>query len=235
MRDVSETTQVTPEPVDLPSFGSDGAQRAAVQFRPGPVSNYPNVVLLKEAVRRQQGRLRRGTAKTKERAEIHGPNRKPWRQKGTGRARAGSKKSPIWRGGGTVFGPRPRSYDYGLPRRMRQLAVRHALLSKLLDGEARVIADIPATRPSASAVSQLLGKVGTERSVLIGVANGMDREAHRNLVLSARNLPRVEVLPVSDFNVLSLLRNKNLLLTEAALQQIQTAESQLAAGEERAS
>lgn len=212
------------EAVEVPSFSSAGAAQGGRTFTPGAVSNYPNVALLKEAVRRQQGRLRRGTAKTKGRSEIAGTNRKPWRQKGTGRARAGTKKSPIWRGGGTVFGPVPRSYDYGLPKRQRQLAVRHAMLSKFMDGETRVVDSLPTERKTRG-LAEFLSKIGVEGSCLIGIGNDMDRDQVRSLVLACRNLGRTEVLPVKDFNTLSLLRARNLILTTEAFDALQEGEA----------
>ena len=111
--------------------------------------------------------MRRGTASTKSRGEINGSPRKPWRQKGTGRARSGSKKSPIWRGGGVVFGPRPRSYDYGLSRKQRRLATRHALLSKMIDGEALIIDSLPVDKPSTAEFRKRFEAAGLNRSYLV--------------------------------------------------------------------
>ena len=232
MNETIQRERVTPEPVEVPVHGADGSARGTRTFAAGPVSNYPNIALLKEAVRRQQGRLRRGTAKTKTRGEIHGSPRKPWRQKGTGRARAGSKKSPIWRGGGTVFGPRPRSYDYGLPRKQRRLAVRHATLSKILDGETRILDALPTSTISASSVRRTLAAAGVERSCLIGLGSSMPVEERRKVALSCRNLRGVEVLPVADFNTLSLLKHRSLVLTAEAFDEIQARESAIAGGGE---
>ena len=215
------------DPVEVPYYGSDGQEQGTKSFAPGEVFNYPNYALLKEAVRRYQGRLRRGTAKTKNRAEIHGSPRKPWRQKGTGRARAGSKKSPLWRGGGVAFGPRPRSYDYGLSRKQRRIATRHALLSKLLDGETLVIQEISADKPSTTSFHKIVSSVGLAGSFLIGLPTGMSVEERRNIWMSARNLEGVEVLPVCDFNALSLLKCKNLLLTESAFEEVQEFETKI--------
>ena len=215
------------DPVDVPFYGADGQEQGTKSFTPGAVTNYPNITLLKEAVRRYQGRLRRGTAKTKGRSEIHGRPRKPWRQKGTGRARSGSKKSPIWKGGGVVFGPRPRSYDYGLSRKQRRIATRHAMLSKLLDGETRIIQEISGDKPSTSVFRKITATLGLSRSFLIGLPSEMSVEDRRSIWMSARNLESVEVLPVCDFNALSLLKCQNLLLTEAAFEEVQQRESSL--------
>lgn len=223
-RSLEPKPKQTLDSVEIPCFTATGAAQGAKTFTPGEVSNYPNAALLKEAVRRQMGRARRGTASTRTRGEIAGTNRKPWKQKGTGRARAGTRKSPIWRGGGTVFGPTPRSYDYGLPRQQRRLAVRHALLSKLLDGETRVIESLPSDRRTRQ-FAQLIERVGVKGSLLIGIHDDLDRDHVNQLVLACRNLRRVEVLPVKDFNVLSLLKHRDLLLTAGAFQQIQQAEA----------
>lgn len=221
---------VTPEPVEVPVHGANGSESGTRTFQAGPVQNYPNVALLKEAVRRQQGRLRRGTAQVKNRAAIKGTNRKPWRQKGTGRARAGTRKSPIWRGGGVVFGPQKRDYDYGLPKKQRRLAVRHATLSKILDGEARILESIPADQPATSAIRTLLTKLDLAGTCLIGLSTEMTVAERRQVALSCRNLHGVEVLPVSDFNTLALLKHRNLVLTQDAFQEIQENENAVAAG-----
>ncbi len=223
---------VTPEPVEIPVHGEDGSANGTRTFSAGPISNFPNYALLKEAVRRQQGRLRRGTAHTKTRGEVHGSGKKPWRQKGTGRARAGDKKSPIWRGGGTVFGPRKRDYDYGLPKQQRRLAVRQATLSKLLDGETRILESFSAVSPSAPTIRKALSKAGVAGSCLIGLSSSMPVEARRIVALSCRNLPGVEVLPVSDFNTLALLKHRNLVLLADAFDEIQQRESALSGGTE---
>ena len=215
---------IVPDPVAVRVHRADGSEGGSREFAAGPVSNYPNVALLKEAVRRQQGRLRRGTASTKTRGEIRGTTHKPWRQKGTGRARAGSKKSPIWRGGGTVFGPRPRAYDYGLPKKQRRLAIRHATLSKLLDGETSVIESLPSDKPSASSLQKILGRMNIQGSCLIGLPSDMPVAERRNVALSGSNLRGVEVLPVSDFNTLALLKARNLVLLAGAFDEIQARE-----------
>jgi large subunit ribosomal protein L4 len=227
---VGQREFMTPDPVEVPLHGPDGSESGTKTFSPGPVSNYPNYPLLKEAVRRQQGRLRRGTAFTKTRGEIRGSNRKPWRQKGTGRARAGSRKSPIWRGGGTTFGPRPRNYDYGLPKKQRRLATRHATLSKLLDGESRILEAIPSDRPATSAIRGLLSRIEIAGSCLIGLPSEMSVEERRTVALSCRNINGVEVLPVSDFNPLALLKHRHLLLTPEAFDELQEREASVAEG-----
>ena len=219
------------EAVEVPHHGTDGNHQGSKTFTPGVVSNYPNIPLMKEAVRRYYGRLRRGTASTKTRGEINGSPKKPWRQKGTGRARSGSKKSPIWRGGGVVFGPRPRNYDYGFSRKQRRLATRHALLSKMIDGEALIIDSLPVDKPSTAEFRKRFEAVGLNRSYLVCLPTTMSVEDRRNVWLSCRNLEAVEVMPVSDLNTLSLLRCNNLVMTAEAFEEIQGIEAQHVAGE----
>ncbi|MEM7166285.1 MAG: 50S ribosomal protein L4 [Planctomycetota bacterium] len=215
---------VTPDAVEVPVYTADGSEQGTQAFAAGPVSNFPNVPLLKEAVRRIQGRQRQGTVKTKGRAEIKGSNKKPWRQKGTGRARSGSRKSPIWRGGGTIFGPTPRDYDYGLPKKQRKLAIRHALLTKLLDGEAAIVESVDGGKINTKSMATVLSKIGGRRRLLLGLPDGMAKSEVDQILLSCRNLPRIEILPVKDFNVLSLLKCGRLLLTRAAFDQVQERE-----------
>ncbi len=222
---------VQPDPIEVPQFGADGAESGTISFRSGAVRNYPNIPLLKEAVRYYLGRKRRGTASTKERGEIKGSPAKPWRQKGTGRARQGSRKSPIWRGGGVVFGPKPRTYDYGLPRKQRRIATRHALLSKLLDGETRVVTGLEVDAPKTRNFGRLLKTIGIAESCLIGVASNLDHDARRRVVQAARNLHNVQVLPVCDFNAHSLLKHRSLVLTSEALAEIQASEDKIGGAE----
>lgn len=219
-----ETFCGVPDPVEVPFHGANGAEEGNRTFTPGEVSHYPNIPLLKEAVRHYQGRLRRGTASTLGRSEIHGNTRKPWRQKGTGRARSGTKKSPLWRGGGVTFGPKPRAYDYGLPRKQRRLATRQATLSKLLDGETLIVASIDGENISTATIGATLSTANVDVSCLIGLPSSMPVEERRAIALSCRNLRRVQVLPVKDFNTLALLKNRKLVLTEAAFDEIQAQE-----------
>ncbi len=170
--------------------------------------------LVHEACIMYEANRRVGTHKTRTRAELAFANRKPWRQKGTGRARAGTRRSPLWRGGGTIFGPLPRDYSYRLPSRARWRATQSALLSKFRDGEVVVVNDIPIAEGKTKEVAAALKKLGLlgGRRVLIGVPAYDEK-----LVRAARNIPDVTVLPVGDFNAYELLRNKMLLLTRPAL------------------
>src|SRR5688500_5613369 len=123
--------------------------------------------MLKEALVMYEANKRAGTAKTKERGEVKGPNKKPWKQKHTGRARAGTSKSPLWTGGGRIFGPRPRDYEYHIPIKERRLALASALLSKFRDGEVTVVDGLPKDKPSTKSAFGVLAAAGVEGSALV--------------------------------------------------------------------
>ena len=170
-----------------------------------------NQALLYEAVRQYQASLRSGTHKTKTRSEVAGSGKKLWKQKGTGRARIGSVRSPIWRHGGTVHGPVPRDYGYKLPRKMVQGALRSALSAKLRDGELKVVQSFNFADHKTKGAAGVLRKLESGRTVLV-VDNGADR----NLDLSVRNLKGVTLMPTREVNPFHLLGHKSVLLSEAA-------------------
>ena len=171
--------------------------------------------LLFETVRMQLAKRRSGTAATKTRAQVRGGGRKPWRQKGTGRARAGSNRSPVWVGGATVFGPQPRAYAYRMPRSARKIALRAALAQKLRQDEVVVIDAIQFDEPKTKQMVILLAQLEMGDSVLLVLA-----DADVNVQKSARNLPGVKVLLSQGLNVYDLLRYRKMLVTQAAMQQI---------------
>ena len=170
-----------------------------------------NDALLYEAVRHFQAGRRAGTHKTKVRSEVAGSGRKLWKQKGTGRARVGSVRSPLWRHGGTVHGPQPRDYSYKLPHKMLVGALRSALSAKVRDGELKVVQafDLPdhKTRNAMNA----LANVVSGRTVLV-----VDNGENRNLTLGIRNLKGVTLMATRAVNPYHLLANQNVLLSEAA-------------------
>lgn len=170
-----------------------------------------NEALLYEAVRHFQAGRRAGTHKTKVRGEVAGSGKKLWKQKGTGRARMGSIRSPIWRHGGTVHGPVPRSYAYKLPRKMQLGALRSALSAKLRDGELKVVQTFAFDDHKTKSVKAALGKLEVTRKVLV-----VDNGENRNLTLGARNLEGVTLLPSRDVNAYHLLGHDRVLLSQAA-------------------
>jgi large subunit ribosomal protein L4 len=174
-----------------------------------------NEALLYEAVRHHLAGTRRGTAKTKTRHEVSGSGKKLWKQKGTGRARMGSIRSPLWRHGGTTHGPQPRDYSYRLPRKMMLGALRSALSAKLRDGELRIVQDFSIAEPKSKLMRQTLDRFEANRTVLL-----VDNAENRNLALSSRNLEGVKLVSSREVNVYDLLGHEQVLLTEAAAQKL---------------
>ncbi len=170
-----------------------------------------NEALLYEAVRHYQAGLRAGTHKTKVRSEVSGSGKKLWKQKGTGRARVGSVRSPLWRHGGTVHGPVPRDYSYKLPRKMAQGALRSALSAKVRDGELKVVQAFNLTDHKTRNAMNALANLVNARTVLV-----IDIGENRNLTLGLRNLKGVTLLPTREVNPYHLLGHQNVLLSEAA-------------------
>jgi large subunit ribosomal protein L4 len=177
-----------------------------------------NENLLYEAVRHHLAGVRRGTASTKTRHEVAGSGKKLWKQKGTGRARMGSIRSPLWRHGGTTHGPQPRDYSYKLPRKMVLGALKSALTAKLRDGELRVVNEFPVAQPKTKQMRQALDAVGIERTVLL-----VDNTANANLALASRNLERVKLVPSHLVNVYDLLGHNQVLMSAAAAQKLSEA------------
>lgn len=177
-----------------------------------------NEALLYEAVRQYTAARRSGTAATKTRHEVSGSGKKLWKQKGTGRARMGSIRSPLWRHGGTVHGPQPRSYEYKLPRKMVLGALRSALSAKLRDGELKVVQAFSLTDHKTKAFRQVLDKLEAKRSVLL-----VEASENRNLALAARNLQKVTLVPTRDLSVYDLLAHKQVLLSEPAAKKLSEA------------
>jgi large subunit ribosomal protein L4 len=160
----------------------------------------------------QRANLHRGTHKTKSRGEVRGSTAKLFRQKGTGRARMGSNRSPIRRGGGAAFGPRPRSYAQALPKRMRRLALRSVLSAKAADDKLRVIDELSFEQPQTKEMKNVLAALGFDRSTL--VVTGEPTEVIKK---SVGNLPKVSWMPAAYMNVLDLLNHQGLLMTEDAV------------------
>jgi len=177
-----------------------------------------NEALLYEAVRQLQAGARRGTASTKTRHEVAGSGKKLWKQKGTGRARMGSIRSPLWRHGGTVHGPQPRSYAYHLPKKMQLGALRSALSAKLRDGELRVVNEFSIAEPKTRLMREALNAIEAARTVLL-----VDSAENRNLELSSRNLEGVKLVSSRDVNVYDLLAHMHVILSEAAARKLSEA------------
>lgn len=179
-----------------------------------------NKGLLHEVVRNHFANKRQGCAATKTRGLVRGGGRKPYRQKGSGRARAGSNRSPLWKGGGTVFGPQPRDYSYRIPKKAKWLALSSALAAKLADGEVSVIDELSIAEPKTRALREMLASLGMERNVLLIIP-----EKNEALELASRNLQRVSVARVSELNVHSVLSHEKLLIAKDAVEKMKEAYS----------
>lgn len=190
-----------------------GKQVGTYNIDPTELAPRINKQLLHDAVVMYQANQRQGTFRTKSRAEVAGTTKKMYRQKGTGNARAGSRRSPVRRGGGHTFAKRPRDFSYKLPRKALQLATRMALASKIKDNELVIIDDLKFDAPKTKDMAALLGALGlTGSSLLVTTA-----DHNTNVYMSARNIARVEITPVSGLNALNLLTPKRVLMTKAAL------------------
>ena len=177
----------------------------------------PNIHVMHLALRRQLNNARQGTACAKTRAEVSGGGKKPWKQKGTGRARAGSLRSPLFAGGGVIFGPKPRDYSFSMPQKARRLALRSALSARL--DQTVVVKDFSEiTEPKTKLMVEALKSLKLEGKVLI-IADTRAAE-NQNLELAARNIPSVKIILPSNLNVKDLLEANNVVITEAAIKEI---------------
>lgn len=177
----------------------------------------PNGPVMHLAVRAQRAALRQGTHNTRTRGQVRGGGKKPWRQKGTGRARQGTIRAPQWAGGGVVFGPHPRSYDIKINRKEVKLAMRSALSAKVADGELIVVSDFNFEKPRTKDAVAMLKAWGVEDRRITLVVRDDDIDAY----LSFRNIPKVNILPVSGINTYELIDNKALVVVESALARIE--------------
>jgi large subunit ribosomal protein L4 len=177
-----------------------------------------NEGLLWEAVKHYRAGLRQGTAATKNKKLVSGSGKKLWKQKGTGRARVGSVRSPIWRHGGTVHGPQPHSHDYAFPRKKMLGALRSALATKLADGKLTVVDSLELSEPKTKAYRAALNKLDAKRTTLLVEAG---KEPGKNLELGARNLARVELMVTRDVHPYALLRYERAIFSKAAIEQLQ--------------
>ena len=199
--------------IEIAVQGADGGEVGKIALNLDRFDDRRRRRLLKEAVVMYQANKRVGTHATKNRAKIAGSNRKPWRQKGTGRARAGTRKSPLWRGGGVIFGPSPRDHGFRINKKQRKAALRSALFSKLKDGEIRVVDTIELAAPKTREVARLLDALQIVGGCLVGTET-----LNHDLYLASRNIPGVRCIPVAEFNALDVLSAETILLTRRALE-----------------
>lgn len=175
-----------------------------------------NAGLLHQAVLMQLAAQRLGTHATKTRGFVRGGGRKPWKQKGTGRARSGSTRSPLWVGGGTVFGPHPRKYAFSMPRKQRRLAIKCALSDKVKSGDFIVLDSLAFDAPKTKQVVKLLGDFGIDAKALFITADGAE-----NVEKSARNIQGVKAINTNGLNVFDILNSDKLFITKDAITRIE--------------
>ncbi|GIP24760.1 50S ribosomal protein L4 [Paenibacillus sp. J22TS3] len=197
-------------------FNVSGSQVGEVELNDAVFGIEPNVHVLHDAVVMQRASLRQGTHKVKGRSEVRGGGRKPWKQKGTGRARQGSIRAPQWVGGGIVFGPTPRSYAFKLPKKVRRLAIKSALSSKVVDNDIIVLDQLSFGAPKTKEFAAILNNLKVERKALV-VGSSYDD----NVALSARNIPGVKFVAADGINVLDVLTYDKLIITKEAVQKVE--------------
>jgi large subunit ribosomal protein L4 len=175
-----------------------------------------NGSIIWESVVHTNAASRRGTHKTKNRANVSGSGRKPWKQKGTGRARIGSIRNPIWRHGGTVFGPQPRSYDFRLPRKVKRGAVVAALAARVQDGALVVVDELSATESKTKEASELLKRLGADGKALL-----IDVQPNEKLGIAVRNIPGVQFLASARVGARDVMNASRVIATKAAVEKLQ--------------
>jgi large subunit ribosomal protein L4 len=198
--------------VQLPVYNLAGEEVRKIKVNDAVFHVPFNEAVVHQVMVGLQANARQGTAATKTRGMVRGSTRKLFRQKGTGNARAGSKKSPLRKGGGVTFGPHPRDYRQQTPRKMRRLAIRCVLSAKAGDGELKVLDGFDFTEPKTQKMIEALLALGIESSALI-----VTPEPEENVIKSARNIPTVKTMPAGVINIIDILSFKNLLMTEAAV------------------
>ncbi|GGE20939.1 50S ribosomal protein L4 [Marinithermofilum abyssi] len=194
----------------------NGSQVGEIELSESVFGIEPNEAVLHDAVVMQQASQRRGTHAVKNRSAVSGGGRKPWRQKGTGRARHGSIRSPIWVGGGVVFGPTPRSYAYKLPKKVRRLAIRSALSSKVKEENLVVLDKLTLEQPKTKEMVKVLNNLNAERKALV-----VTQDFDENVALSARNIPGVKFVKADGLNVLDVLNHDKLIITRDAVSRVE--------------
>ncbi|MDD3268046.1 MAG: 50S ribosomal protein L4 [Syntrophomonadaceae bacterium] len=197
-------------------YDMSGAQIGEIELNDDVFGIKPNEAVVQAFVKMQMANKRVGTASTKTRAEVSGGGKKPWRQKGTGRARVGSSRNPVWRTGGVVFGPKPRDYSYKLPRKVRRLALKSALSSKVIDNNIIVVDKLVFDEPKTKTMVKVLEALKVAKKTLVVTGDG-----DPNVSKSARNIPGVKPLRADFINVYDLLKHDTLLITRDAVNKVE--------------
>lgn len=198
------------------TYDITGAQTGEIELNDYVFGAEVNVPVMHQAVVRQLANQRQGTHATKTRSFVRGGGKKPWKQKGTGRARTGSIRSPLWVGGGTVFGPHPRSHALGMPRKARRLAIRSALSDKVNNGEILILDQIQFEAPKTKSVVKMLNdfNITAQKALII-------TEGDETVEKSARNLPGVKAIPSTGLNVFDILYHDKVFITKGAVAKIE--------------
>ena len=201
----------------VPVYNVQGSKIDEINLNDNIFAVKVNKTLLHEAVTMQLASLRLGTSAAKNRTLVRGGGRKPYKQKGTGQARHGSRRSPIWKGGGVVFGPTPRNYDYNLPKKARRQAIKSALSAKVESGEIIVVDFIKLTEPKTKEMANILCNLKVNKALIVTEA------ADINLYKSARNIPGIQTMVTEGLNVYDILSHDHLVITKDAVGKVEEA------------
>lgn len=196
-------------------YNMQGEEAGEMELNESVFNAKINVPLMHQAVVNNQASERRGTHESKTRSQVQGSTKKPWRQKGTGRARVGTKRNPVWTGGGVAFGPHMREYGFSMPKKMRRAALRSALSDKFVNGEIIVFEDIVMDAPKTKIMSDLFKKLDVENALLV------IGEFDENVMKSVRNLAGVYPVEATGINVYNVLANKKLIMTKDAVARVE--------------
>lgn len=197
-------------------FKQDGSQNGTIELNADIFGIEPNENAEYEAILRQRASMHQGTHAVKNRSAVRGGGKKPWRQKGTGRARQGSIRAPQFRGGGIVFGPTPRSYNFNLPRKVRQLAIKSALSQKVADEKFVVVESINFDAPKTKEFAGVMNNLKVSEKVLVVVS-----DEDKNAALSGRNLVNTTVVTPAGVNILNVIDSQKIVITKSALSQVE--------------
>lgn len=197
-------------------YSMEGNQVGEIDLNDDVFGVEVNEAIMHDVVVMQLANRRKGTSSTKTRAEVRGGGRKPWRQKGTGRARVGSIRSPIWRGGGITFGPKPRNYSYSVPKKLRRKAVKSALSSKVQNDNILVLEDLKLEQPKTKEMANVLKGLDVDHKSLVVLAS-----KDENIIRSSRNIPFVTLISADSLNVYDILNHEKLIMTKDAVSRVE--------------
>jgi large subunit ribosomal protein L4 len=204
--------------VEVQVYDAEGKEKEKISFDESVFGEKVKTRTLREVVLAYQSNRRQGTHNTKDLSDVAGSGRKPWKQKGTGRARAGQKRAPQRHKGSVAHGPHPRSYRVRIPVKMKQIALESALLAKFRAGKVSVVDGLSFDKPKTRKFAKLLENAGMARGTLLVGLESNDKDKNENFVLSVRNVPGSLVMPVSQFNAYEVIKQRRVLLTREALE-----------------